>query len=87
MLDAMVQAKVLDGEWTASKVRLMGASKESVGVSLASGKSVTIDSGLEPEAAERFKAVVAAIRGAVPKDVWGAMESEQKAYVAAHSGK
>jgi hypothetical protein len=86
-LDAMVQAKVLDGEWTASKVRLMGASKESVGVALASGRSVTIDSGLEPEAAGRFKVVVEAVRGVVPNDVWVGMETEQKAYVAGHFGK
>jgi hypothetical protein len=84
MLDAMVQAKVLDSGWTASKNRLMGASKESLEIAVGSGKSVTIDSGLEPEGAGRFKAVVAAVRGAVPKEVWVGMEAEQKAYAGGH---
>jgi hypothetical protein len=84
LLDALVAGKVLEGGWTASDKKLMGAPQESLGVAPGSGKSVEIDSGLEAGAAGQFKAVVGAVRGCVPEDVWGAMEAEQKAYVGSH---
>ena len=83
MLDALVVAKVLDGEWAGSD-RLLGAAQESLGVALASGKSVTIGSGLEAGAAGRFKAVVGAVRGCAQGCLGGDGGAEQKAYVAGH---
>jgi hypothetical protein len=85
--DALMQAKVLDGAWTASKDRLIGAPQERVEIAVPAGKSVTIDSGLEPEAAGRFRSVVEAIRAAVPKELWVEMDAAQKAYVSGHQGK
>lgn len=82
--NALMQAKVMDGAWPASKDRLVGAPQERVEIAVPAGKSVTIDSGLEPEAAGRFRSVVEAIRAAVPKELWAEMDAAQKAYVSGH---
>ncbi len=85
--DALMQAKVLDGEWPESANKLMGAARERVEIAVPAGASMTIDSALEPEAAGRFRAVVDAIRAEVPKELWVEMDAAQKAYVAGHKGK
>ena len=85
--DALMQAKVLDGAWPASADKPLGAARETVEIAVPKGKSVTIDSALEPEAAGRFRAVVEAIRAAVPKELWAEMDAAQKAYVTGHQGK
>jgi hypothetical protein len=85
--DALMQAKVLDGAWAPSADKPLGAASEKVEIAVPEGKSVTIDSALEPEAAGRFRSVVEAIRAAVPKELWVEMDAAQKAYVAGHQGK
>ena len=87
LLDTLMQAKVLDGEWPASEDKPMGAPRERVEIAVPSGASVTIDSALEPEATGRFRALVEAIRAEVPKELWVEMDAAQKAYVAGHQGK
>jgi hypothetical protein len=87
LLDALTQAKVLDGAWAASADKPLGAAQERVEIAVPAGKSVTIDSALEPEAAGRFRSVVEAIRAAVPKELWVEMDAAQKAYVAGHQAK
>jgi hypothetical protein len=84
LLDALMAAKVLDGGWTASSNKLLGAAQEKVEIADPSGQSLTIESTLEPEAAGRFRALVVAIKGAVPKELWVEMDAAQKAYVAGH---
>ena len=87
LLDALMQAKALDGEWPALADKPMGAPRERVEIAVPSGASVTIESALEPEAAGRFRSVVEAIRAVVPKELWVEMDAAQKAYVAGHQGK
>lgn len=82
--DALMQAKVLDGAWPASTDKPLGAARETVEIAVPSGKSVSIDSALVPEAAGRFRSVVEAIRAAVPQELWVEMDAGQKAYVAGH---